>query len=462
MKPKFLIVAFLMALACQPLWAKIELPNIFSDDMVLQRNEKVSLWGWANTGEEITVHTSWDNQEYHVKTNIEARWKLEIDTPEAGGPYTISLKGDENEIVLKNVLIGEVWLCSGQSNMEWSATTNAGIDHAEEEIKKADYPNIRLFTVARRTSNYPQDDLPGTWEVCTPETMKTFSAVAYFFARRLQGELNVPIGLIDNAWGGSPAEVWAPSSVFDKNEDLKASAENLEETPWSPVYPSQLYNGMVHAITPFKIAGTIWYQGESNRGRWDVYGKLFSEMVGSWREAWGYDFPFYYVQIAPYNYKEAEQGVRIRDVQRRVLETLPNSGMVVVSDIATIDNIHPTNKQDVGLRLANLALKETYQKYEGEVYGPLFKEVHPLGKKIEVVFDHAKGLMAKGKKVTHFEVAGADGVYHPAKAVIKQDKVILSSKMVKEPLNVRFGWSNIAEPNLFNGAGLPASAFISE
>ena len=174
------------------------------------------------------------------------------------------MKGRDSEVVLKDILIGEVWVCSGQSNMEWSATTAAGIDNAQEEIDQADYPKIRLFTVPRRTSEFPQDDLPGNWEVCSPETMKSFSAVGYFFARRLQKELNIPIGLIDNAWGGTPAEVWATKSVFDENEDLNADAQSLQETPWSPVTPSFLYNGMVHAITPFKIAGTIWYQGESN------------------------------------------------------------------------------------------------------------------------------------------------------------------------------------------------------
>ncbi|CAM4371283.1 sialate O-acetylesterase [Zobellia roscoffensis] len=462
MKSRFFIVAFLMIIAYQPIWAKIELPNIFSDNMVIQRNEKVLLWGWANTGEEITIHTSWDNKEYLVKTTIDAKWKLEIDTPGAGGPYKISFKGNENEIALKNVMLGEVWLASGQSNMEWSATTNKGIDNAEEEIENANYPNIRFFTVPRRTSDFPQENIPGSWVVCTPETMKDFSAVAYFFARRLQGELDVPIGLIDNAWGGSPAEVWTPKSVFDAHEDLKLSAEGLEETPWSPVSPSQVYNGMVHAITPFKIAGTIWYQGESNRGRANMYGKLFSEMIHSWRNAWDSQFPFYYVQIAPFNYKEPEQGVLIRDVQRRVMQTIRNSGMVVVSDIATIDDIHPTNKQDVGLRLANLALKETYDSYEGEVYGPLFKEVNLQWKKIEVIFDHADGLMFTDKKETYFEIAGSDGIYHPAKAKIKGNTVILTSKKVKAPLNVRFAWDNVAEPNLFNAAGLPASAFISE
>ncbi len=464
MKNRLVVFCILLLSFVPNLSAKITLPNIFSDNMVLQRNEKVLLWGWGNTGEEITIITSWDNKEYVVKTKITAKWEIEVETPEAGGPFMINFKGSDNEIILENILIGEVWLCSGQSNMQWSATTNAGIDNAQEEIKDAYYPNIRFFTVERRTAEFPQEDLPGTWEVCTPETMKDFSAIAYFFARRLQGELDVPIGLIDNAWGGTPAEVWAAKSVFDSNDDLASDIKQLEETAWSPVAPSYLYNGMVYPITPYKIAGTIWYQGESNVSRHTNYKKLFSEMVASWRSAWGYEFPFYYVQIAPFNYKTAEEseGAYLRDSQRKALKVIPNSGMVVVSDIATIDDIHPPNKQDVGLRLGNLALKQNYKSFEGEVNGPLFKEFNVQGKKGEVIFGHADGLMARGKKVTHFELAGGDGQYYPAKAIIKNDKVIVSSKEVEQPASVRFGWSNIAEPNLFNAAGLPASAFISD
>ena len=461
MKPNQLLFIVVL-LTCQLAVAKITLPNIFGDHMVLQRNESVKIWGWAQTGEELTVTTSWDGKKYKVKTPITAVWEVFVNTPEAGGPFNITIEGFENEIVLNDVLIGEVWLCSGQSNMQWTATTNAGIDNAEEEIKKADYPNIRLFTVERRTAEFPQDDLPGTWEVCSPETMKDFSAVAYFFARRIQNEMNIPIGLINNAWGGSPAEVWATRSVFEENEDLKKDADSLKETPWSPVTPSYLYNGMVHALTGFKIAGTIWYQGESNVSRHGNYTKLFSRMVDSWRNAWGYEFPFYFVQIAPYKYDTPEVGAYLRDSQRIAQKVIPNSGMVVVSDIATINDIHPPNKQDVGLRLANLALKETYKNYDGEVHGPLYKTHKIDGKKVEVLFEHADGLMARGKQITHFEIESADGKWYPAKAKIKDDKIILTSKKVTEPVNVRFGWSNTAEPDLFNGAGLPASAFISE
>ncbi|SHJ02627.1 sialate O-acetylesterase [Pseudozobellia thermophila] len=462
MKVKYCFFSLLFLFSFQIATAEITLPNVLSEGMVLQRNQSVKLWGWADTGEEITIVTGWDDKHYQIKTPITAKWEVEVSTPEAGGPYTISFKGRDNEIVLGDVLIGEVWVCSGQSNMQWSASTSTGIVNGEEEVKNANYPNIRFFSVPRRTAEYPQENVPGSWEVCTPETMKDFSAVAYFFGRRLHEQLNIPIGLIDNAWGGSPAEVWATKSVFDQNPDLKEDALGLKETPWSPVAPSSLYNGLVHGLTPFKIAGVIWYQGESNVSRHARYKKLFAEMVGSWRNAWGYDFPFYYVQIAPYKYKNPEEGVYLRNAQREALKVIPRSGMVVVSDIATVDNIHPPNKQDVGLRLANLALKKAYNSYDGEVNGPLFKAHKVVGKKIEVVFDHAEGLMAKGKKLTHFEVAGADGKYYPAKAVIKNDKVIVSSKEVPLPVNVRFAWDNVAEPNLFNGAGLPASAFTSE
>ncbi|MEO1013015.1 MAG: sialate O-acetylesterase [Bacteroidota bacterium] len=447
----------------QFLYAKVVLPSIFTDGMVLQRNTEVALWGWGNLREEVTIITGWDQKEYVVKTGVDAKWKVFLSTPDAGGPYEIAIKG-ESELFLKDILIGEVWLCSGQSNMEWSATTGAGITNAQAEIDAADYPRIRLFSIPRRSSHFPQEDISGTgtWEACSPDTMKSFSAVGYFFARRLQGELNVPIGLIDNAWGGTPAELWTPKSVFEEHSDLSDAALAVQKNEWRPGLPGVLYNAIVHPIIPYTLAGTIWYQGESNTANPDTYAKLFSKMVASWRETWGYDFPFYYVQIAPYKYGSPEIGVLIREQQRRALSMIPKSGMVVTSDIATIDDIHPPNKQDVGLRLANIALKEHYGQMEAEVHGPLFKEMTITGKKITVRFDHSEGLFSKGKEITHFEIAGEDGQFHPAKARIQDTTLILSSKEVKTPKQVRFAWRNDAEPNLFNAAGLPASAFSSE
>ncbi len=457
MKKRIWFLAIVLILFSTILRAEVVLPNIFTDNMVLQRNSEVFIWGWGNLNEEVTIVTSWDNKEYKVTTPLTTKWKLQVSTPDAGGPFTVHVKGKSNEIVLQNVLIGEVWLCSGQSNMEWSA--NLGIDNAAEEIKNASYPNIRFFSVTKRTSETKQDNLLGSWEECTPESMQDFTAIGYFFARKLQKDLDIPIGIIDTGWGATSAEVWTPESVFQENTYLREQAKKIGENKWAPVKPSILYNAMIHPLQ-FKIAGTLWYQGESNTSNNESYEELFSKMIASWRKKWGYDFPFYYVQIAPFKYGEPEQGVLIRDAQRRALKTA-NTAMVVVSDICTVDDIHPTNKQDVGLRLANIALKEHYKSLQEEVYGPLFKEINILGRKVEVSFDHSDGLNFHGKKGTHFEIAGGDGNFYPAKAKIKNDKIILSAKEVKEPTKVRFAWSNTALPNLFNGVGLPASSFIS-
>lgn len=438
--------------------AEVVLSNIFTDNMVLQRNTEVMLWGWGALNEEVTIITSWNNTEYKVTTPLTTKWRLQVSTPEAGGPFMIRVQGKSNEIVLRNVLIGEVWLCSGQSNMEWSA--NNGIDNAADEIKNANYPNIRFFTVTKRTAETEQERLTGSWVECTPESMQDFTSIGYFFARRLQQKMDIPVGIIDTAWGATSAEVWTPASVFEAHTYLKEQAKKIKENRWAPVVPSILYNAMIHPIRQFKIAGTLWYQGESNTANNESYEALFSSMINSWRKNWGYDFPFYYVQIAPFKYGEPEQGVLVRDAQRKALKS-PNTAMVVVSDICTVDDIHPTNKQNVGLRLANIALKEQYDSYQDEIYGPLFKEIRLTGRKVEVSFDYAEGLNFQGKKGTHFEIAGADGTFYAAKAQIKNDKVMLSAKEVKEPLKVRFAWSNTALPNLFNGAKLPASSFIS-
>ncbi|MGB5273489.1 MAG: sialate O-acetylesterase, partial [Flavobacteriaceae bacterium] len=281
-------------------------------------------------------------------------------------------------------------------------------------------------------------------------------------ARRLQGELNVPIGLIDSSWGATCAEVWTPEDVFEDNADLKEAAKKVGANPWVTTQPSSLYNALIAPLKNFPIAGTIWYQGESNTANADTYQKLFGKMISAWRNQWGTDFPFYYVQIAPFNYDSPEVGVQVRDAQRRILESIDNTGMVVVSDICTIDDIHPQNKQDVGLRMANLALNHHYKTIDGQVNGPLFKEMKIDGKQVHVFFDHAKGLTSTTKNVGHFEMAGADGKFFPATAKIKNDMVILTSKSVSIPANVRFAWSNTDMATLFNEVGLPASSFTTE
>jgi sialate O-acetylesterase len=452
---RIIFISFLAFIHLQTTFANISLPEIFSDNMVLQQKSEVTFWGWASTGEKVVINASWLQKELSVIASSQGKWSLVVETPQAGGPYEIVIKG-YNEIKFKNVLIGEVWLCSGQSNMAWSA--RSGINNAEEEIENASYPNIRLFTVYQATSLYPQDHFTGEWVECTPETMQNFSAVAYFFARNLSKELGVPVGVINSSWGGTPAESWMPEEMIQKNDFLRDAAALQKPVPWGPVEPARIYNSMISPMIPFRIAGALWYQGEANTVNAYAYKELLSGLISSWRTKWGYDFPFYFAQIAPYKYGKTDEGVEVRDAQRRALET-PNTGMIILSDIGDTANIHPKNKQDVGLRFANLALNRFYKTKNIEDSGPLFKSMTTNKNKSIIDFDHSDGLHSSEKKITCFEIAGDDGIFYPATAKIKDQKVILQSDKVKQPAKVRFAWSNTATPDLFNGAGLPASCF---
>ena len=438
----------------------ISLPAIFGDNMVLQRNAEVAIWGWANPDEKIKLIASWDNREYQFVTNNRGQWEFKIATSQAGGPYTIRVKGN-NKIVLKNILIGEVWICSGQSNMEM--TPSWGIDNDEEEIKNATNSNIRFFTVPKLTAATPQNKLSGNWVESTPETMKDFSAIGYFYAKRLQEELkDVPIGLISSTMGGTPAEIWMPEEVVTNDSILAESAKKFNQQEYEPRQPGRAYNAMIHPIIGFKIAGTIWYQGESNVGS-TIYNKTLAALIGSWRKVWKEDFPFYFVQIAP-NKTGSNNfwNVLVRDAQRRMLKEVSNTAMAVISDVSDVKEIHPTDKKAVGVRLANLALANTYKTNADLVNSPLYKAIKMEGDKVIVSFDYADGLYFKDKKEEQFEIAGIDGIYYPASAKIKNNEVWLESKKGITPIKVRFAWGNTVQSNLFNKANLPASCFISE
>lgn len=459
MKNNSIAFVFLLLL-CHSAFANVTLPNVFSDNMVLQRNTEVCIWGWASPQEEVVVTPSWNHQEYKIKASNQAKWEIKIPTPKEGGPYTISIKG-YNEMVLKNILIGEVWICSGQSNMEMAASW--GIENGAAEVKNATNSNIRFFSVPKLTATSPQDNVSGNWTECTPETMKYFSATGYFFAKRLQEDLkNVPIGLIGSNWGGTPAEIWTPEEVIQKDAVLLESAKTRKEENYGPNQPGRAFNAMIYPLAKFKIAGVLWYQGESNVGS-SVYDKTFSALITSWRELWNYEFPFYYVQIAPYNYGENHfGGVEIRNAQRKVLQEVPNTGMALTSDIAPTDDIHPKDKKSVGVRLANLALANTYKTNSNLVNGPLYKAITINSNNVSVYFDCADGLYFKDKKNNQFEIAGADNVFYTASANIKNNVVHLKSAKVLHPVKVRFAWKNTAQSGLFNKANLPASSFVTE
>lgn len=457
--------------------AKVRLPAILSSHMVLQQNSEVAIWGWADPNETVEVTENWNHKTVSTKANKKGKWRTLIQTPQAGGPYTVKIQG-QNTLLLENVLIGEVWIASGQSNMEMPlvpvSDAYTGIKDSEQEVSQADYPQIRLFQAGNFSSKEPLEDVETgivmygvpeakcVWQASSSETIPTFASTAYFFARELHTQLNVPIGIIDAAWGGTAAEAWTPASGLQKlgYEEALEQAMNAPQKADQKI-PARLYNGMIHPLRSLRIRGVIWYQGESNAGRADQYKQLFSTMITSWREAFGYEFPFYFGQLAPYNYQNLNSAF-LREAQLQTL-ALPRTGMAVMMDIGNLTDIHPKNKQEVGRRLALWALAKDYGK--DIVYsGPIYRESTIEGSKVRLHFDYMGGGLATkdGKALSHFEIAGDDRVFYPASALIDGEQVIVSSDKVTSPKAVRYAFTNQAMPNLMNKEGLPASSFRTD
>ena len=461
MKKHLLKLSLLVFLADSSMQAsgQIRLPAVLGSHMVLQQKSAVKLWGWCDPSEKIRVSTNWDTTTYKTTGSADAKWSVDVKTPVAGGPYKITIQGN-NTVVLDDVLIGEVWLCSGQSNMEMSI--NWGLPYADEAAQ-ASNKNIRFFHIPRTTAEFPQEDVKAQWMVCDPETMKRFSAAGYFFGKKLQQDLNVPIGLINASWGGTPAEVWTPKDVVDKDTSLQTASKKLQPADGWPIHPGLTFNGMIYPLASFTIAGTIWYQGESNTGTASTYNSLFTKMISAWRTAWRKDFPFYFVQIAPYTYGNKNIGALLREAQTNSTQ-LPNTGMVVISDLVNdIKNIHPKMKKEVGLRLADYALAETYGKTVINHKSPVYKNMQVEKDKIRIHFDNAeKGLITKTGSPSEFYIAASDEQFVPAEAKIENNTVIVWNKNIKNPVAVRFGFSNAAIPNLFSKDGLPVNLFRTD
>lgn len=481
------------------LQADVRLPHILSSHMVLQRNRPIHFWGWADPGEKVTVTLR--SESASATAGKLGRWSLYLPPRTAGGPYTVRVQGN-NTIVLNDVLIGDVWFASGQSNMEIPLQGYIGsavIQNADEEIRKATRPNIRLLFVPHKASSYPLRNYPQGWTRCTPETAKTFSAVAYFFGVDVSKAEHVPVGIIDSTWGGTPIASWISmdgissdaglmpifaehTHMLDREAQLleneaaerraiakaKAAGQPPPKFPWHPdVFswmPAWLYNGMVAPALKFPITGVIWYQGASDAAetRAPMYAKSFPALIQDWRSHWHQgNFPFLYVQISSFEAAPGEDWAMIREAQRRTL-WVANTAMAVTIDIGEPHQIHPPDKQDVGKRLALAARALAYGE-NVEYSGPLFRQTSTEGSKIRVWFDHTDGgLSAKGGPVEGFAVAGADHHFVPATAHIDGETVVVSSPAVPNPKYVRYGWANDPKVNLFNGAGLPASPFTSE
>jgi sialate O-acetylesterase len=485
-----------------PSSADVRLPRVFGDHMVVQRGIEIPVWGWADPAEEVTVQLG--KRKAKTRADAEGKWMARLGRiRKAGGPYEMTVTG-KNAVRFTDVLVGEVWIASGQSNMQWSVR---GAADPEKEIPAAQYPDVRLLQAPRVAAGQPTSDIEVEWKRCSPETIADFSAVAYFFGRKIHEDLKVPVGLIDASWGGTRIEPWTPPAGFASVPELsdqvkkiegenakyrQAVAESLKpienwiqeaqkalagNAPIPPIpafpqhglngsgAPTGLYNGMVHPFAPFGIRGAIWYQGEANRNDGLAYHEKMKALINGWRAVWGQgDFPFYYVQLAPFRYQEdPRESAKIWEAQSKTL-SVPNTGMAVTVDIGNVADIHPKNKQDVGKRLALWALAKDYGR-KGLVYsGPLYKSMTVEGRKVRIRFDHVGGGLVSrdGKPLTWFEVAERNGRFEKAEASIDGKTVLVWSDKAPSPVAVRFAWNIQAEPNLSNKEGLPAPAFRTD
>jgi sialate O-acetylesterase len=500
---KILFFSFAL-LFCYRSNAAIKLPAFYADHMVLQEKSKVPIWGWASPGENISVEVSWQKNKVYTKADVSGHWKLVLQTPSAGGPYQINING-ENSIQLNDVLIGEVWLCSGQSNMTFPLKYS---DSAKQEIAKADFPTIRYFGVKHQYGEELFNDCKGEWQITTPQTAASFSAVAYYFAKKIQKQLNVPIGIICSAWGGTPAEAWTPIDILQNVYSLHYFLQRWKEIPhiveadsikyhlavqqWEEqkksgndtrkpdeprdyyyyskpwCEPASLFNGMIHPLIPFCFKGILWYQGESNVSESDLYQNLFTSLIKSWRKLWRDEgnqdqLPFYFVQIAPFGYGNLDAAAKLRQAQYDVIKTVDNTGMAVTIGLGDMNNIHFTHKKEVGERLAFIALAKSYA-YKNVVFkGPVCNNISKLNNQVELGFDQPLYTINK-EKPQGFEIGykdpGSDSMlFVKAQSIIKDNKAIVWNDKVNVPLMVRYAWLEAGEANLINESKLPAYPF---
>lgn len=488
------VVALSALLALGTCYADVKLPALIGDHMLLQRDMPVRVFGKASPGERVSVE--FRGQNVSTRTDSLGRWEAWLQPMKPGPAASMTIKGN-NTINVADVLVGDVWVGSGQSNMQWAVQQT---DNAEAEIASANQPEIRLFYVPRKTSPVPVDDVEAKWVVCSPNDVKGFSAALYYFGRELHKELKVPMGLIHSSWGGTPIAAWISGPSLTGNARLapmltfwadqianypvaktrydaalekwtadgkKGAAPAAPMGPGHPHEPTTLYNAMIAPLVKYTIKGAIWYQGETEagRGQGHLYGEAMKTLVEDWRKLWGEgDFPYFWVQLANYGRASANgHWMRVQEGQARATE-LKKTGMAVINDIGLPDNIHPTNKQDVGKRLALVARHVAYGQNGFEWSSPMFRQATRDGSALRVWFDHAEGLKTRdGGAVKGFVIAGADKKWVPADAKIDGTTVVVSSSSVGNPMYVRYAWeNNPASANLVNSAGLPASLFRSD
>jgi sialate O-acetylesterase len=502
MKRKHISILSLFACTALQLNA-LTLPNVFGDHMVFQREQVNTVWGTAEPSEAITVQIA--GQSHSTQANEQGQWKLSIDPLASGGPYTLEVQGNEQSVTYTDVLSGEVWICSGQSNMRYPLSA---INNAEIEIHSANYPEIRLLTVPNVGSPEALSNFNGQWVSCSPHTAARFSAVGYLFGRRLHNTLQVPIGLINNAWSGSSAEGWVPREVLDQHAEFnknsaewdakvaaysdemheqavaayKASRAKWKEDPQGPRpreprdprfsahRPGNIFNGVVAPTVGFGIKGVIWYQGESNVARANTYQLLMTELIQTWRARWGQgDFPFYWVQLADHGEESAESTnsslPALRDAQTKTL-SVPHTGQAVIIDVGEGRDIHPRNKQTVANRLVRWALSQDYGYDQIAYQSPTYQSMKIQGNKVLLTFDYVsdQGLYTFDvDQALGFSIAGADNKFHTATArLVGNNQIEVSSKSILEPIKVSYGWSKNPVVNVYDRNGLPLTPFRTD
>lgn len=469
MKKTFLLI--LISLVCIPVLAKLELPHVVSDNMVLQHNSTVRIWGRANKGSEVLIKVDWQKEIYKSKANNEGEWEVLVKTGEAGGPYNIEISADGEHRKLKNILLGEVWICSGQSNMsmpirgfnaqpiEGSLTTM---------MESAAFANIRMFTAERRISEQKEFDVRGDWMVASPNTTLNFSAIGYFYALELHKALQVPIGMINISWGGSNAQAWMSFDLLKMFPEIDIASIDMKSKSPQRI-PAALHNAMFYPVSKFTVKGIIWYQGENNIVDYSLYKKIFPAMVEEWRATIGLgNIPFYYVQIAPFKYKgeDLRESAFLREVQLHSQYLIPNSGMVTTGDLGNRNLIHAAKKKDISQRLACWALAKTYGFNNLPHQTPVYRKKEIEGNKVIIHFDFAEnGLILQGEPAKVFEIAGSDNVFFPANAKLKGENgnlIEIWSDNVSAPINVRYCFSNYFESVLFNNYMVPVGPFRTD
>lgn len=463
-------IGFLLII--QSIHAEVKLPAIVSSDMVLQRNTIVVLWGWADANEDITIDASWLKEKLNIKADKNGDWRIEVMTTNSKDAQTINITSKESNITLNNILFGEVWLCSGQSNMQQSLAGYNGQPTFGSVLATANSnnPNLRLFTVKRKGTKAPLKDVNEYegWQQASPDNVLDFSAIAYFFGNQLQKILDVPVGMIHTSWGGSKVEAWISKDMITKYQTV--NLDNVDITNRTNHIPTALFNAMINPLIPYTIKGALWYQGESNRNDPKGYKTLFPAMVKDWRSKWAIgDFPFYFVQIAPFNYggndkfEEKENSAFIREVQLQCADIIPNSGIAIAMDLGEQYCIHPAKKKEVADRLLFNALNKTYGFKTIDFAGPEFESKETKDGGLILKFKNAEGGLYAFNGLQGFEIAGVDKVFYPAEAkIINGRNVFVKSDKVLNPKEVRYAWRNWVNGTLFDTSILPASSFRTD